>query len=358
MDILRNQERAIFRLRELYQRFGYLPYRMNRFEEYDLYVRNKDFLVSQEVITFADHNGRLLALKPDVTLSIIKNAPGEPGAVQKLYYNESVYRMDKGTHTFREIMQAGLECVGDLGEYEIAETVLLAVKSLQLLGNRFVLNLSHMGLVSAVLSGSGLSEDAAREAAEYLQQKSIHSIAALCQRHGVSGEKLMLLAQLRGSAAEVIPALSNTLTTADELRALEQLRGICEALAVDGYKDAVQVDFSVGSDLKYYSGVVFRGYLEGIPQSILSGGQYDLLLKRMGKKGKAIGFAVNVDLLQRGEAESAAVDTLILHSADVPPTQILAAVEQAEKEGSVLVAGSFPKDRTWKKLVELKGEGK
>ena len=77
--ILRNEEKAIFALRELYQHFGYEHYKMSRFEEYELYVRNKDFLVSDEVITFTDRNGRLMALKPDVTLSIIKNAVDCPG---------------------------------------------------------------------------------------------------------------------------------------------------------------------------------------------------------------------------------------------------------------------------------------
>ena len=75
MDVLKNEERAVFALRKLYRSFGYAPYKMSRFEEYDLYVRNKDFLVSDQVITFSDRSGRLLALKPDVTLSIVKNAP-------------------------------------------------------------------------------------------------------------------------------------------------------------------------------------------------------------------------------------------------------------------------------------------
>ena len=90
--ILKLEEQAVFDLRALYSRYGYLPYKMSRFEEYDLYVRNKDFLASEQIVTFADRNGKLLALKPDVTLSIIKNAPDIAGAVQKLYYNESVYR--------------------------------------------------------------------------------------------------------------------------------------------------------------------------------------------------------------------------------------------------------------------------
>ena len=72
--LLKNEEKAIFNLRSLYRRYGYSPFKMSKFEEYDLYVRNKDFLVSDRVITFNDTNGKLMALKPYVTLSIIKNS--------------------------------------------------------------------------------------------------------------------------------------------------------------------------------------------------------------------------------------------------------------------------------------------
>ena len=118
--IWKNEEQAGFALKDLYRSYGYIPYKMSRFEEYDLYVRNKDFLVSDQIITFSDRSGRLLAMKPDVTLSIVKNAPEAPGVVQKVYYQENVYR------DYREILQAGLECVGDLGDYEIAEVTVPA----------------------------------------------------------------------------------------------------------------------------------------------------------------------------------------------------------------------------------------
>lgn len=98
MELLKNEERAVFALRALYRRYGYVGYKMSQFEEYDLYVRNKDFLLSDRIITFSGSGGRLLALKPDVTLSIVKNAPDAPGAVQKLYYNENVYRDYRGSY--------------------------------------------------------------------------------------------------------------------------------------------------------------------------------------------------------------------------------------------------------------------
>ena len=129
--IFRNDEKAIYNLRTLYRRFGYTRFKMSKFEEYDLYVRNKDFLISDGIITFTDTNGRLLALKPDVTLSIIKNAKDVKGAVEKLYYNENVYRISQDSHSFKEINQTGLECIGDISIYDICEVLYLAVKSLE-----------------------------------------------------------------------------------------------------------------------------------------------------------------------------------------------------------------------------------
>ena len=102
MDFSLNfQEKVIFGLRDLYRSYGYTQYKMSKFEEYDLYARNKDFLISDSVITFTDRSGKLMALKPDVTLSIVKNT-ADVAAVQKLFYQENVYRVSKGSDSFRE----------------------------------------------------------------------------------------------------------------------------------------------------------------------------------------------------------------------------------------------------------------
>ena len=84
--LISTYEKVSFSLRDLYSHYGYTQYKMSKFEEYDLYSRNKDFLISDKVITFTDLSGKLMALKPDVTLSIVKNSIDEPDALQKLYY--------------------------------------------------------------------------------------------------------------------------------------------------------------------------------------------------------------------------------------------------------------------------------
>ena len=345
--IWKNEEQAGVSLKNLYRRYGYIPYKMSRFEEYDLYVRNKDFLVSDQIITFSDRSGRLLALKPDVTLSIVKNAPEETGVVQKVYYHENVYR------DYREIPQAGLECVGDLGDYEIAEVVLLAAKSLQLLGGSWVLDISHMGLLAAVLEDSGLSRENQKQAMEYLHRKNFHQLKALCDGEP-AWEKLSAIAACRGGR-EALTQLETVLTTEAEQQALDQLKGLWTILEETGCADSIRLDFSVGNNMRYYSGVVFRGYLEGIPASVLSGGQYDKLPRKMGRKAKAIGFAVYLDLLENRNREEDAfdVDTLILHDGSADPLVLTAAAEEAAAQGTVLVTRELPKVRNWKQLLRF-----
>lgn len=340
--IWKHEERSEDQLKNLYRAYGYIPYKMSRFEEYDLYVRNKDFLVSDQIITFSDRSGRLLAMKPDVTLSIVKNAPEETGVVQKVYYRENVYR------DYREILQTGLECVGDLGEYEIAEVVLLAAKSLQQLGNRWVLDISHMGLLAAVLNGSGLSWEDQNQAMEYLHRKNDHQLKALCGDRKV-WEKLSVIAACRGGK-EALDQIASVLTTEEELRELQQLKNLWVILEAAGYADSVRLDFSVGNNMRYYSGVVFRGYLEGIPASVLSGGQYDKLPRKMGRNARAIGFAVYLDLLENREEESFDVDTLILHDGSADSLTLTAAAEEAAAAGTVLVTRELPAGRNWKHL--------
>ena len=176
-------EQITFELRRLYQQYGYTQYRMSKFEEYELYARNKNFLVSEHILTFTDTDGKLLALKPDVTLSILKNSRDNGQALQKVYYNENVYRPAPASHGYREIMQVGLECIGDLDDCAVCEVVELAARSLGAIHENYLLDLSHMGIVSGLLDAMGW--DDRREILPLIEAKNIPSIKALCQDNNI-----------------------------------------------------------------------------------------------------------------------------------------------------------------------------
>ncbi len=136
-------------LRGLFEQRGYRRYRMSNFETYDFYRENKNFLESEGIITFTDTSGRLMALKPDVTMSIVKHT--KPDTVSsRLYYEENVFRIDPQSGEYREISQVGLEYIGGQPGYGEAEVVELAARSLRLMGEETVLDIGHMGFVAGL----------------------------------------------------------------------------------------------------------------------------------------------------------------------------------------------------------------
>ena len=211
-DILSKEEKIALELRSLYNEKGFKQYRMSKFEEYDLYAKKKDFLVSDNIITFTDTNGRLMALRPDVTLSIVRSTRDSDG-ISKLYYHENVYR--PGDDCFREIPQVGVEVIGSIGYSEIAEVIALACKSLAVLSEEYILELS------------------------------------------------------------------------DEM--------LYKSLSDFDFADKLRYSKGDGENTKYYNDLVFKGYIPGVPDYVLSGGRYDGLMREMGRSSAAMGFAVYLD---------------------------------------------------------------
>ncbi len=362
--LLKNEERAILSLRALYRSYGYLPYKMSKFEEYDLYVRNKDFLVSDRIITFNDTSGTLMALKPDVTLSIIKNGEDEAGVKQKVCYNENVYRVSENTHQYKEIMQAGLECVGDIDAYDVFEAVLLAAKSLSLISEAFVLDVGHLGILEALLDEANADERARREITRCIASKSRHGLLEACKTCGISEENAARLSEfvgIYGDRRTVIERLEPLCTGAGAGAALGELRELSDLLADTPLSDRIRFDFSIVNDMSYYNGIVFRGFLAGISTGVLSGGRYDKLLHRMGRRSGAVGFAIYLDLLEGMEqgGDGYDVDVLLLAADETPRAELAEIVESIIAEGKrVSVQKAIPEKLRYRTLIDCRKGGK
>lgn len=354
--ILKSEERAVFALRALYRQYGYLPYKMSKFEEYEYYIRNKDFLVSDRIITFNDTNGKLLALKPDVTLSIIKNGEDAPGCKQKVYYNENVYRVSDNTHQFKELMQAGLECIGDIDLYDIFEAVSLAAQSLALISGDFVLQISHLGILSAVLDQVCPNRMFQQEAIGYIRNKNAHDLTRLCQTYGVKETPLVQLISAYGRRGKVIAMLESLDCGENALQEMKKLSSLLDQLP---WSDKIIFDFSVVNNMNYYNGIVFQGFLSGICEGVLAGGQYDKLMQKLGRRAGAVGFALYLDLLEQLPMESSAydVDVLLVYDAAVDMEAVAKAVTELTAAGKTVSAQkSIPRKLRYRQLLRLPKE--
>lgn len=293
--ILKPEECASLSLRTLYAQHGYRPYRTSRFEDYELYSKNKDFLISQNVVTFTDTNGRLKALKPDVTLSIIRDTRNSPEQLTKVYYNENVYRVSKSSEGFRELLQTGLECIGQVGRENVSEVLSLAAKSLRLLDANCILAVSHLDVISAVIEQLEFPKEDLPKLLRAIGEKNLHEIDLLCMKQP-AGELLKRLLTVDGTAERTLPELRRLFAGTQTEQLFDELNAIIDGMGPE--KAAVRIDFSILGDMRYYNGIVFRGMLEGIPRIVLSGGQYDRLMRRFHRNAGAIGFAVYLDNLQ------------------------------------------------------------
>ncbi|MDO4733171.1 MAG: ATP phosphoribosyltransferase regulatory subunit, partial [Bacillota bacterium] len=327
----------------LYRQFGYQQYKMSNFEAYDLYAENKNFLVSQNVITFTGSNGKLMALKPDVTLSIIKNSPDEPEDLAKVCYNENVYRMDSASHAFKEIVQTGLECIGHIDLYAMGEVLMLAVRSLQAIHKNYILDVSHLAFVQGILDSANLNSAQRTEVLRCMNSKNIPELCFLCetwQLDQVTSSRLQELTGLYAPMGDALEQLKHLVVDEKTQAALDELNEVYQLLCAYTCQDRVFLDFSLTNDMEYYNGLVFRGFVEGLPCSVLSGGRYDRLVHRLGKQGGAIGFAVYLDMLEHLDQRNQAfdVDVLLLYREETDPLALVQTVRMLTMNGQSVAA--------------------
>jgi len=341
-----------------YRSYGYCQYKMSKFEEYDLYARNKDFLISDTVLTFTDLSGKLMALKPDVTLSIIRNSRDDSDCVQKVYYTENVYRVSRGGRTFQEIPQAGLECIGNIDEYNITEVLLLAAESLKTISECCILEITNLDILAAFIDDMKVTSECKNKILKYVSEKNLHDLSLLCDSCAVEAEqkdKILRLLKLGGTPDEVLPELR---ALCDGDVAVSQLKKICENLTSCGYGDILRIDFSLVDDMNYYNGIVFRGFVSGVPTGVVSGGQYDRLMEKMGRKSGAIGFAVYLDALERlnDNPPEFDVDVLLLYDKQAKTSDICEAMRNLVSRGFTVSANSCcPEKLKFKTLAKMNG---
>ena len=331
---LQPKERASFALRALYEAAGCRKYHMGRFEEYGLYQANRSFLSSEQVITFTDLDGRLLALKPDVTLSIAKTAQPAPGETLRYYYHENVYRPSAESHTFKEISQMGLEMLGAVGEAQVQQAVCLAARSLDALGAEWVLEVSHMGYLFGLFDALGVPDAARAKLLEKLREKNAHELRAAAGAAGLAdaaADILCSVLSLCGSYADTL-AKAAALCRNDAMRAaVAELEALAVPLEKAG--GVIRLDMTLAGEMEYYNGLVFQGYLKALPRPLLKGGRYDLLMQKFTPGAGAIGFAVYLDELDR-------------LSAPLPPVQ-------KNSTDRVMLNVALPKGRLGDKVYDL-----
>lgn len=311
-----NARRCVERaLNTLFKSRGFDRVMTPTIEFYDVFNRDSAGRQPEELYSLIDSQGRMLVLRADSTLPIARVAATRLRDAQyplRLYYNQSVFCRNPRYAGFNdESSQGGIELIGAKGEKADLEVLLLAVDALTACGAQdFKLELGHAGFLAAVLEQLSCSPEQKAELYVLIEAKNYSALDELLSALGDSQQTQAIrrLPRLFGGIA--ILEQAQALCQSDKAcEALDYLRAICAFFRQAGLESKLTLDLGLAHRSNYYTGIVFRGYMQGSGQTVLSGGRYDLLIQEFGKPLAAIGFGVEVGalagaMLERGDQVS------------------------------------------------------
>ncbi|KKM10384.1 hypothetical protein SY88_13640 [Clostridiales bacterium PH28_bin88] len=289
-------------LADLFQRWGYQEVVTPTFEYYETLTADGGGEAGRKLHKFIDPQGRILALRPDMTTPIarlVATRLRERPAPLRLFYAANVFRFEATqAGRQREFYQAGVELLGAAGPWADAEVIALAVEALRTAGlSDFQVGIGQVEITRYLLEQLELPEEAALEIKEALSRKDLVGLEVILEESGVSSadrQRVTTLCSLHGDRQALGQA--RQLVRDERLRtALDNLAEVWEALEAYGVTDRVFFDLGILRDFDYYTGIVFEGYATGIGFPVCGGGRYDRLLSRFNYSCPATGFALGLE---------------------------------------------------------------
>jgi len=301
---------------DMFEQWGYQEVVTPTFEYFDALARGDNSGAWDQLYRFFDRDGRILALRPDITTPIARMvATRLRGNILplRLFYLGNVFRYESPqAGRQREFTQAGVELIGARSAAADAEVITLAVRALENSGlDDFQIGVGQVEVFHGLMEEAELDEDTRRQVRESVASKDLVGLEECLERSGVPAslrEVLLSLPSLHGGV-EVLDRAMGMTDNKRALRGLTNLSRVFSALAAAGVGDRVIMDLGVLRGFDYYTGMVFEGYAPGLGFPVCGGGRYDQLLGKFGHPLPATGFAIGIErlMLAVGSLEQQAV---------------------------------------------------
>lgn len=293
-------------LLRLFKSIGYSEIITPELEYYDVFSNRFNAVPQEMMVKIIDSRGRILVLRPDNTMPIARVAATRLRSFSpplRLCYNQQVYRMSPlmSGHS-RQHAQCGVELIGAGGrkaDLEIAATAVAALRRAAKI--EFKLELGHVGFYRSIIDSLALGPETSEKVRDYIEAKNYSALRDLLEPMSADSagrRALMELPRLFGGA-EVFEKALALAPNERSAEAIRYLNGLYDDLCAMGLRDNVMIDLGLVGQIDYYSGVVFRGFVQGSGETVLLGGRYDGLLSAFGADQPATGFAVNVDAVAK-----------------------------------------------------------
>jgi ATP phosphoribosyltransferase regulatory subunit len=352
-------------LTEVFTAYGYAPIATPHLEFHDVFRRDSARWLDEKLYCVTDSRGRLLVMRPDNTLPIARVVSTRLRAAAlplRLYYHQSVFRRARiYSGVADEYMQSGVELLGAGGLRADLEILSCAVEALQRCGApRFRIEVGHAGIFKALAEGLSTTDELRGELIEAIKAKNVPRLQALLSPWNSQAAKALLALPRLFGGEEIFQKAAPLFRAAKAARALEELQTLYESCKALGLQDDINVDLGLVHGQQYYTGLVFRGYIEGSGKRVLSGGRYDALLAEFGRPAEAVGFALSLDplaelLLESGKSLSQPrPETLVFGPAGLEAAA-LRRCRQLRAEGVACECAPFETEQQAKDYARARG---
>ncbi len=288
---------------EVFRHGGFSEIVTPTLEFFDSFSGQRDIIPEEDMIKFVDEQGRILVLRPDLTVPCARLAATKlkERLPLKLCYCQNVFRSKKDRYLdLKEITQAGCESIGDGSSAADAEMIATAIEALIAAGlNEFTVELGQVKYFKGLMNETSLpfaEKDALRH---LVDKKDFLGLEKKVAALGIGGDLKSALTELPAlyGGIEILTRLKDYRFGGKAREAIDNLSDVVERLQKAGYGRYLAIDLGMVSALSYYTGIIFQGFVSGFGTPILSGGRYDHLVEKFGPATPATGFSVNINFL-------------------------------------------------------------
>lgn len=330
-DYLELESRAIRcaekRLSSLYKSKGYQKVMTPTIEFFDVFNRESSGYSPENLYSLTDSYGRLLVLRPDSTLPIARLASTRLQNATlplRIYYNQNVFLRQKNlTGRSDESTQSGIELMGVGGIRADLEVIATAVEAIECCTCAdFKLEIGHAGFFKDLCGKLNVDDDTIAAIYDCVESRNFVSLNKILDKIGENSitDCIKNLPRYFGGL-DIIEKAKQIDLDDEGIKSLDYLKELYIQLEKMGLSNKIIIDLSLVNRTNYYTGIIFKGYLEGSGISVVSGGRYDLLAGEFGKDMPSTGFGIETGalasvMISRNEVEEDTLPQIIVWGAD------------------------------------------
>lgn len=315
------------KLRTLFANCGYNELETPTIEFYDVFASDEGAMSQENMFKFFDQQGRILVLRPDITVPVARIAATKCKDATyplRFSYIGNVFRYnDFGGGKQNEFTQVGIEVLGVSTPESDAEVISIAINALKASGlESFQVDIGQVEFFRGLMEETGLPDDATAQVRMLIDHKDYVGLEEYLNRCDIREDLKKLIFDLPAffGSADVIDRVEALNMNKRCRDALENIRQVLKILEDYGLGQYVSVDLGMLRGLDYDTGIIFRGFANGVGFPILTGGRYDKLVGEFGKDCPATGFSLGINLImmavqrQTDIMEKPGTDSLVCYS--------------------------------------------